>query len=180
MIPGPARVVACPVRVQHERHFGHVDDIDIIRQIDVAVAVEIFQILRRNPAVVVGPAHVAPGIAPDTAVDVDAGGPGPALMLTDSVTMPGAASAAVGVSSIAATKAPPGFMANVLLCSSRNAGTERAFPERLSVCRINCCCTAPAASQYESSPCPAFVASANSRLERLIRNKHDAGHTRLA
>src|SRR5205823_8869456 len=59
-------------------------------------------------------------------------GPGPALMPMDVVTMPGAASAAVGVSNIAATKTPLQFMANLLHVLRRNARIERAFPERLS------------------------------------------------
>jgi hypothetical protein len=50
VIPWPSRVVARPVRVQHEWHDGNVDDIDIVGQIDVVVAVEVFEILRRNPA----------------------------------------------------------------------------------------------------------------------------------
>ena len=79
VIPGPTRVVARPVRVQHERHDRHVDDIDIVRQIDVPLAVEIFQILRRNPAAVAGPADVAPGVAPDTAVNIDVGASGNAI-----------------------------------------------------------------------------------------------------
>jgi hypothetical protein len=40
-------------------------------------------------------------------------------MLTDAVTTPGAASAAVGVSSMAATKTPFSFMTNVLLLRVR-------------------------------------------------------------
>src|SRR6266851_9483171 len=72
VIPGSSRVVARPIRAQHERHDGNVDDIDIVRQIDVAVAVKIFEILRRNPAAIAGPTHVAPDIAPETAMDVDA------------------------------------------------------------------------------------------------------------
>src|SRR5205823_1186770 len=59
-------------------------------------------------------------------------GPGPALMPTDVVTMPGAASAAVGVSNIAATKIPLKRMANLLHHLKRNARMDRAFRERLS------------------------------------------------
>jgi hypothetical protein len=44
VIPGPPRIVARPIRAQHERYDGNVDDIDVVRQIDVAVAVEIFEI----------------------------------------------------------------------------------------------------------------------------------------
>jgi hypothetical protein len=54
-------------------------------------------------------------------------------MLTDAVTMPGAASAAAGVSSIAATKTPVSFMANLLSLVETRERNERSQRD----CRIS-------------------------------------------
>src|SRR5437899_10388713 len=73
LIPGTSRIVARPVRGERERHDGNVDLVDIVGQIDVAVAVEIFEISRRHPATIIRPAHIAPGLASEAPEDVDTG-----------------------------------------------------------------------------------------------------------
>src|SRR5207342_2787658 len=88
VIPGTCRIVARPVRGQHERHDGNVDLVDIVRQIDVAVAIEIFEILRRYPATIVRPADVAPGGAFETPMDVDTVAAGNALDRREAFTGP--------------------------------------------------------------------------------------------
>src|SRR5260370_37344385 len=70
VIPGTSRIVARPVRGQHERHDGNVDLVGIVGQIDVAVAVEIFEILRRYPATIIRTAHIAPRVSSETPMDV--------------------------------------------------------------------------------------------------------------
>src|SRR5207245_9357089 len=46
VIPGTSRIVARPVRGQHERHDGNVDLVDIVGQLDEAVAEGISEIWR--------------------------------------------------------------------------------------------------------------------------------------
>src|SRR5260370_1033916 len=66
VIPGTSRIVARPVRGQHERHDGNLDLVDIVGQTDVAVAGWIFEILRQHPPTILRPAHIPPGGAPQT------------------------------------------------------------------------------------------------------------------
>src|SRR5260370_201683 len=66
VIPGTSRIVARPVRGQHERHDGNLDLVDIVGQTDVAVAGWIFEILRRHPPTTIRPPHLPPGGAPGT------------------------------------------------------------------------------------------------------------------
>src|SRR5436190_2237232 len=88
LIPGTSRIVARPVRGQRERHDGNVDLVDIVGQIDVAIAVEIFEILRRHPATIIRPTHVAPGGGFETPVDVDTGAAGNAVDRRKAFTRP--------------------------------------------------------------------------------------------
>jgi hypothetical protein len=72
VIPGPACIIAGPVRAQHERHDGYIDLIDVVRQINVSVVIEPFEIAGRDPAAIALPAYVAPRDAIQASVDVDA------------------------------------------------------------------------------------------------------------
>src|SRR4051794_9763427 len=121
-IPGPPLIIARPVRGQHEGDDRHVDLVDIVGEIDVMIAVEIFEISRRHPATVIREAHVAPGFAaqqPWISTRAPSGmrstsgkpEPGPARRPVETVTIPGAASAAVGASSNAANNTLRNFMA---------------------------------------------------------------------
>jgi len=71
VIPGTADIIAVPIAGQHERHDRNV--ISIVRQIDVAMAIEISEPGGGDPAALTRIAHIAPRAATDAAMNVDAG-----------------------------------------------------------------------------------------------------------
>jgi hypothetical protein len=71
VIPRAMAIVIVPVRIERERDDGYIDHVDIVRQIDVAVIVEVVQIVGTDPAAVARPCHVAPRVVAETSVNVD-------------------------------------------------------------------------------------------------------------
>ena len=69
--PRLAAIIVVPIRVEVEPNYRIVDDIDIVRKVDVSITVVIIEVIGRNPAALAVPAHVAPGTIAETAVNVE-------------------------------------------------------------------------------------------------------------
>lgn len=72
VIEWAAGIIIVPVRAEREGHDRHVDPIEIIRQINVPVVVEVIEIGRAYPAAVAAEGHVTPISGIQASVDVNA------------------------------------------------------------------------------------------------------------
>lgn len=71
VVPGPADVIVVPVRAERECDDRDVDDVFVIRQVDVSAIVEVIERIGRDPAAIALPTHVAPTVIAQAAMDID-------------------------------------------------------------------------------------------------------------